>query len=598
MDWLDIIILLWGCVFFIAGIAMTGYAFHVLKKDNLSNGLSLSPDDNRRVIASTLRKLNCEMHWTKENDKQRVRFNYQSGHFVITLEKGSPYARLSFPYIYSLNLDSLDNARMVVNLSNINSDLLRIIYTIDEKKGKIDFHICSVLPILRFGMDDLLERAMGDSFRWQKGFVENMEETEKKGNPAEELDSEKGHAYFQRELQIQNEMEMMHQDGDNGWHEDEQTPMTIGALLKTTMGIRLMPEGDTVEFKPIGMMLMVQNSDKVITLDDPQAIINFRLSGVIIENGTFKAEGAVALLRYVYLSDPTLTRSLTIDIEQDSRTKETLYYRVTISQAPLSINKAIDEDNELHKQKMVSVLLGYDLLSVEKQKSQFRYWWKEAKAMAQEGNTKEMTKEEKLLASMQDDHLAQNYFKGYKHFLCKRFYEALPPLRDAFNTVTRQCNMRDSQNIKIMKELAYLIGSCYSAIHQYEKANYYLQMLLPTMQRTYSEAYINCLVNSGDYRTLDVINHIIGRLEQVLNNTANSYDEENEDDDIDMNIHRDSEDLEKVRSFVNFLRRRKAYLLINLGRYEEARTLLQILLQDPENSDFALNELAYIQKKK
>ena len=65
----------------------------------------------------------------------------------------------------------------------------------------------------------------------------------------------------------------------------------------------------------------------------------------------------------------------------------------------------------------------------------------------------------------------------------------------------------------------------------------------------------------------------------------NPDDEENEDDDIDMNIHRDSEDLEKVRSFVNFLRRRKAYLLINLGRYEEARTLLQILLQDPENSD-------------
>lgn len=97
---------------------------------------------------------------------------------------------------------------------------------------------------------------------------------------------------------------------------------------------------------------------------------------------------------------------------------------------------------------------------------------------------------------------------------------------------------------------------------------------------------------------MDVINHIIGRLEQVLNNTTNSYDEENEDDDIDMNIHCDSEDLEKVRSFVNFLRRRKAYLLINLGRYEEARTLLQILLQDPENSDFALNELAYIQKKK
>ena len=45
-------------------------------------------------------------------------------------------------------------------------------------------------------------------------------------------------------------------------------------------------------------------------------------------------------------------------------------------------------------------------------------------------------------------------------------------------------------------------------------------------------------------------------------------------------------------------KRRKAYLLVSLGRYDEAKTILTAMLKEPENSDFALNELAYIQKNK
>jgi hypothetical protein len=59
-----------------------------------------------------------------------------------------------------------------------------------------------------------------------------------------------------------------------------------------------------------------------------------------------------------------------------------------------------------------------------------------------------------------------------------------------------------------------------------------------------------------------------------------------------------SGDMHEMVAFVGFLKRRKAYLLVSLERYDEAESLLKQLLNDPENSGFALRELAYIQKKK
>ena len=68
-----------------------------------------------------------------------------------------------------------------------------------------------------------------------------------------------------------------------------------------------------------------------------------------------------------------------------------------------------------------------------------------------------------------------------------------------------------------------------------------------------------------------------------------------DDDDDDEQYEPSNTQLD---SFISFVRRRKAYLLVSLGRYDEAKTILTAMLKEPENSDFALNELAYIQKNK
>ena len=48
--------------------------------------------------------------------------------------------------------------------------------------------------------------------------------------------------------------------------------------------------------------------------------------------------------------------------------------------------------------------------------------------------------------------------------------------------------------------------------------------------------------------------------------------------------------------FMNFLRRRWAYVHVELGDLTSAENVYKKMLNEPLNADFALNELAYIQK--
>ena len=95
----------------------------------------------------------------------------------------------------------------------------------------------------------------------------------------------------------------------------------------------------------------------------------------------------------------------------------------------------------------------------------------------------------------------------------------------------------------------------------------------------YTQEYINCLANSKDFRALAVIENLL---------TYIAKDEDSEDEETNSTLI----------DFINFLRRRKAYVYIDIGELEEAEKIYTQMLEEPENSDYALNELAYIQRLK
>ena len=61
-------------------------------------------------------------------------------------------------------------------------------------------------------------------------------------------------------------------------------------------------------------------------------------------------------------------------------------------------------------------------------------------------------------------------------------------------------------------------------------------------------------------------------------------------------MKQNSDKPQHIFQFLAFLKRRKVYVLVEKKRFEEARKNLMEMLDDPECADFAINELAYIQK--
>lgn len=71
-----------------------------------------------------------------------------------------------------------------------------------------------------------------------------------------------------------------------------------------------------------------------------------------------------------------------------------------------------------------------------------------------------------------------------------------------------------------------------------------------------------------------------------------------QDEDDEQEQEESQEELQPEKSFINFLNRRKAYILVEMKDYANAERLLKKMLDEPDSSDFALQELAYIQKNK
>ena len=86
------------------------------------------------------------------------------------------------------------------------------------------------------------------------------------------------------------------------------------------------------------------------------------------------------------------------------------------------------------------------------------------------------------------------------------------------------------------------------------------------------------MINLGDHRSLMAIDSIL--------------------DDLRNSLSDDEEDVleQSLRPFLQFLYRRKSYVLIELRRLDEAEEILRQMIDDPDCSDFALDELAYIQQ--
>lgn len=155
-----------------------------------------------------------------------------------------------------------------------------------------------------------------------------------------------------------------------------------------------------------------------------------------------------------------------------------------------------------------------------------------------------------------------------------RYLESCFEAKYIFNRlISRWDELNEYEKIDFF-EAAYQLGFCYMDFRLTEKAQYYLEIASQRRIMLYMQEYLNCLSNSYDPRTMSVI-----------------------DSFLKMEIQGDEP--KAIHDWKCFLNRRKAYVLVEARRFDEAKVVLNELLTDPDptNQSYAKNELAYIESR-
>ena len=569
MEYIYIIIALAGIAFF--AYNKKGEKAYDAKDFGIA-GKQLAPDARAKLmekwVDEALRELNCNVQWVDDEGARVAQYDYQSGHFRLHLDKSSPYVRMSYLFCFTSPLDNLEIARVVANKCNINSDNARVVYSINEDKHEVDMHIISGLLLHPDTAKNTLADAMAATFSWQNALVRKFSELEDEKEGTGDADKERTNANRKRELFLIRQQEMRLQDDDQqSYRSVNGRGVTLQVLLDKALGL--------TDTHPTRLEVY---SNVVEVLSDEQNILGYHLDDLAKELRGEDAHKYATAMMWTYLpAAPKVERTITFALNDEGSDGTTSWFRVNAMLVPLSVSPA-QPYSQRNNIIACSVLMARDNVSRQQLIDESNYMWKEAVQKMKNGKDESLTQEQALIAACTDMKTAQMLYLGKKLFLAKRFLEALPFFENAYHLMLPDFDKMKGRMKETFYEVVYHIGFCYCDLKQYDRALGYLDMLAGLHRITYTTEQVNAMVNSGDFRSMGTIDQLVESINENLD------------------LEEGEKPAEHIQAFLAFLNRRKAFILIDKGRLEEAKTLLNKMLEDPLSADYAINELAYIQK--
>ena len=523
--------------------------------------------ENRRIVSKALKALNCTGEWRKEGDAAIVRYTFQSGHFGIRIIGNCPQVELSYLFFAEAEMKDINIVRHVCNHFNLNSTGPRFSYSINEETNIIDMHILTPLLLDDDRAKDILSSAMVDMFLWQNSFIRSLTDVKKEAKSSATSDLEWSEKEVARDFFLLREQELRHQKKGAEWRQNDKEAATLKQWMDKVFGLV------DVVFSELTVVI-----DSVTVINDRESIASYNLSDTLIADGAFVRQKAMLDLVFFLPAHPTTRRRMTFSIQQADGCEDVLYYQVVATLLPLPSGIGRPLHSKEVQVQSHSVLLAYDLRSTKQLQDEFVYMWKEAKSKIANGEENQLTEEQRLIANVGSIDAARFVYRSRTLYRQKRYYEATSCLENAYRLLNSNIDKKSLEERNLFLEVCYMLGFCYNELQQYDRAYYYLTFVTGVNRTLYAEEYVNCMIYLGDYRSLMTID---GILEDLHNSIV-----EDEEGEFEQSVH----------SFLQFLYRRKAYVLVELHRFDEAEEMLRQMIDDPESGDFALDELAYIQQ--
>ena len=514
-----------------------------------------------------LKETNCTYSVTKEEDSTTIPFEFQAAHFIASIRKQDDCIEVTYPTMASAPLSQLHLVRSKCNERNNSNILFKFTYSIDHKENEVNVHMSFFNNhVTSESMAHQLKAAFYFQREWQHDYDEAVSTA--KDHDTSDLESE---IYkHEREMFMLRRLELRH-----------QLDSSAASIAAGTGTLPLWQMLDTVapllEARLLFMTVNTVNGQQRI--EQEQDIRNYDLRHALVEGEGKEArltrDYAVLDLHYKLGLDekPMMT---TIAITAEGEDTHSIYSRVTVTHTPRNASRLNSLSNENRQPRSVSMLIALDRSDDKKRQQEFEYMWSDAQLKAHNGEKDSLTEDQLLLGQVRVADVAYNMYWGVQAFNSGRYYEAILYLENVFNSYRCDFFEMGPEGKHLFMETAYKLGFCYNELGLNKQAFYYLDLMASDGNIRHTMELVNSMANSKDLR---LFSYTEGVMDEIKRNF-------NEDDELPDNI----------RDFINFLRRRRGYAFIDFNQLNQAEKIFTKMLDEEENADYAINELAYIKK--
>ena len=514
-----------------------------------------------------LKETNCTYSVTKEEDSTTIPFEFQAAHFIASIRKQDDCIEVTYPTMASAPLSQLHLVRSKCNERNNSNILFKFTYSIDHKENEVNVHMSFFNNhVTSESMAHQLKAAFYFQREWQHDYDEAVSTA--KDHDTSDLESE---IYkHEREMFMLRRLELRH-----------QLDSSAASIAAGTGSLPLWQMLDTVAPLPEARLLFmtVNTVNGQQRIEQEQDIRNYDLRHALVEGDSKESrltrDYAVLDLHYKLGLDEKPMMS-TIAITAEGEDTHSIYSRVTVTHTPRNASRLNSLSNENRQPRSVSMLIALDRSDDKQRQQEFDYMWTDAQLKAKNDELDSMTDEQKMLCQVHSSDVAYNLYWGQQLFHAERYYEAILHLENVYHSYREVFFDLTAEQKRTFMEVAYKLGFCYNELGQPKLAFYYLDLMASDGNIRHTMELVNSMANSKDLR-------LFSYTEGVM-------------DEVKHNFSEDEELPDNIRQFINFMRRRRGYAYIDFNQLDQAEKIFTKMLDEEENADYAINELAYIKK--
>ncbi len=503
----------------------------------------------------------------EENHSTIISFEFQAAHFIASVRQQDDCVEITYPTMATAPVSQLELVRAKCNERNYGNMLFKYTYTVDHEKGQVQVHMSFFNN--RIDADQIIHELKA-AFHFQRDWLRDYDEAVALSRDNDTLDLESELYKHRREMFLLRHQELRHQlDGQ------------VAHLATGTKALPLWQMLETVSPLPDSSLLFmtVNTLGGQQRLEDEQSIRGYDLRRALVDGEGTQAilarDYAVLDLHYRQGQDEQ-PRLLTLSLTAEGQDDHCLYTRVTITQVPRNASRMNSLSNENRQPRSVSLLIALDRSDDKQRQQEFDYMWSDALLKTRHGEQDSLNEDQYMLSQVHIADVAYNLYWGQQLFNGGRYYEAILHLENVFNSFRENFFEMKDNHKRVFMETAYKLGFCYNELGLNKQAFYYLDLMASDGNIRHTMELVNAMANSKDLR---LFSYTEGVMEEVKRNF-------NEDDELPENI----------KDFINFLRRRRGYAYIDFNQLDKAETIFTQMLDEEDNADYAIHELAYIKK--